>query len=354
MSKFPFYKQLDGMDCGPSCLRMIAKYYGKTFSVQQLREQSYIQRTGVNLLGISEAAASIGLRATGIRTSMEKLKQQSKLPCIIHWNQEHFVVLYKIEKKRGKTWFYIADPAYGLLKYEEQELKKCWISTTQGGIEKGIALLLDVTPQFYEAEPIKYEKLSLWYLFHYVRPYKKAMIQLTTDDSLVDIVQQGFDAGVRLSGIVEKDMISVAIGPPVKLCVAATPEYFARYGKPRHPHDLLNHQCVVFRYPSGKPFHWQFAKELEIAVAGNIILDDVDAELEAVLMGAGIGYLLYEQIKEYLDTGRLECVLEDWSTERPGFQIYYPNRQYMSCGLRAFLDYVKTGQICQSQRHRPQ
>ncbi|HCR8279691.1 TPA: LysR family transcriptional regulator, partial [Shigella flexneri] len=100
----------------------------------------------------------------------------------------------------------------------------------------------------------------------------------------------------------------------VKLCVAATPEYFARYGKPRHPHDLLNHQCVVFRYPSGKPFHWQFAKELEIAVAGNIILDDVDAELEAVLMGAGIGYLLYEQIKEYLDTGRLECVLEDWIT----------------------------------------
>ena len=90
MSKFPFYKQLDGMDCGPTCLRMIAKYYGKTFSVQQLREQSYIQRTGVNLLGISEAAASIGLRATGIRTSMDKLKQQSKLPCIIHWNQEHF------------------------------------------------------------------------------------------------------------------------------------------------------------------------------------------------------------------------------------------------------------------------
>ena len=101
MSKFPFYKQLDGMDCGPTCLRMIAKYYGKTFSVQQLREQSYIQRTGVNLLGISEAAASIGLRATGIRTSMDKLKQQSKLPCIIHWNQEHFVVLYKIEKRKN-------------------------------------------------------------------------------------------------------------------------------------------------------------------------------------------------------------------------------------------------------------
>lgn len=121
------------MDCGPTCLRMIARHYGKTFSVQQLREQSFIQRTGVNLLGISEAAASIGLRATGIRTTIEKLKLQSKLPCILHWNQEHFVVLYGIEKKKEKTFFYIADPAYGLLKYEEEELKKCWISTRAGG-----------------------------------------------------------------------------------------------------------------------------------------------------------------------------------------------------------------------------
>ena len=102
MKKFPFYKQLDGMDCGPTCLRMIARHYGKTFSVQQLREQSFIQRTGVNLLGISEAAASIGLRATGIRTTIERLKSQAKLPCILHWNQEHFVVLYKVEKKEGK------------------------------------------------------------------------------------------------------------------------------------------------------------------------------------------------------------------------------------------------------------
>lgn len=178
MKRFPFYKQLDAMDCGPTCLRMIASYYGKHFSVQQLREHSYIQRTGVNLLGISEAAESIGLRTTGIRTTLEKLKQHSKLPCILHWKQEHFVVLYQVEQAKGKSWFYIADPAYGLLKYEEEELKRCWISTRQGNMEKGIALLLEVTPQFYETEPIKYEKLSLWYLFRYVRPYRKAMMQL--------------------------------------------------------------------------------------------------------------------------------------------------------------------------------
>lgn len=166
------------MDCGPSCLRMIAKYHGKKFSVQQLREQSFIQRTGVNMQGISEAAASIGMRATGIRTTLEKLKQQHKLPCILHWNQIHFVVLYKIVQKKGKTYFYIADPAYGLLKYEEEELRKCWISTTQGGIEKGIAMLMDVTSQFYETTPIKYDGISLWHLLHYVHPYRKMIVQL--------------------------------------------------------------------------------------------------------------------------------------------------------------------------------
>ena len=178
MKRFPFYHQLDAMDCGPSCLRMIAKFYGKSFSVQQLRDRSFIQRTGVNMLGISEAAESIGMRATGVRTTVEKLKEQSKLPCILHWNQQHFVVLYAVKTKKGKSYFYIADPAYGLLKYEEEEFKKCWISTRQGNIEKGIAMQLVVTPQFYHTDPAEYEKLSLWYLLKYVRPYRKMAVQL--------------------------------------------------------------------------------------------------------------------------------------------------------------------------------
>lgn len=176
--KFPFYKQLDAMDCGPTCLRMIARYYGKKFSVQQLREKSYIQRTGVNLLGISEAAESIGLRTTGVRTTIDKLRQQSKLPCILHWNQQHFVVLYKVAKEYGQTYFYIADPAYGLLKYREEGLMKCWLGSYRNRDLKGIAMLVETTPQFYETEPIRYEKLSLWYLVRYARPYRKMIVQL--------------------------------------------------------------------------------------------------------------------------------------------------------------------------------
>ena len=176
--KFPFFMQLDAMDCGPSCLRMIAKYYGRFFSVQQLREKSYILRTGVNLLGLSEAAESIGFRTTCVRTSIQKLKEQAKLPCIIHWNQEHFVVLFKITKKKDKYFFHIADPAHGLLKYEEEEFKKCWITTVQGGQEKGVAMFLETTPQFYEVEAIKYEGISLWFLLKYVKPYQSMVRQL--------------------------------------------------------------------------------------------------------------------------------------------------------------------------------
>lgn len=155
--KFPFYKQLDAMNCGPTCLRMIAKHYGKSFSVRQLRDNSFIRNTGVNLLGLSEAAESIGLRATGIRTSIDKLEKRKPVPCIIHWNQVHFVVLYNITKKKDKSVFHVADPAYGLLKYEEGEFKKCWISTREGGNEKGIVMMLETTPAFYDADPTRYE-----------------------------------------------------------------------------------------------------------------------------------------------------------------------------------------------------
>jgi len=176
--KFPFFRQLDGMDCGPSCLRMIAKHYGRSFSVQQLREKSHILRTGVNLLGLSEAAESIGLRSTCVRTSIQKLTEQAKLPCIIHWNQNHFVVLYLITRKNNNFFFHIADPAHGLLKYEEQEFKNCWISTVKDNTEKGVAMFLEPTPQFYDAEAIRYEKMSIWFLFKYVKPYHSMIRQL--------------------------------------------------------------------------------------------------------------------------------------------------------------------------------
>lgn len=101
--KFPHFKQLDSMDCGPTCLRMVAKYYGKSYSLQYLRNRSFITRDGVSLLGISDAAEHIGFRTKGFRLTWEELRDEVPLPCIVHWKQRHFVVVYSI--KREKKYF---------------------------------------------------------------------------------------------------------------------------------------------------------------------------------------------------------------------------------------------------------
>lgn len=171
---FPYYRQLDAMDCGPTCLRMIAKYYGKSYSLQTLRARSFISHNGVSMLGISDAAESIGFRTSGVRVSFEQLAEDVPLPCILHWNQSHFVVCYDVKKKKGQYTFRIADPATQLVTYNELELKRCWLATKSDGEEKGTALALEPTPDFYngEGEPELKER-GLRFFFRYLTPYRK-------------------------------------------------------------------------------------------------------------------------------------------------------------------------------------
>lgn len=177
MTKFPFYHQHDAMDCGPTCLRMIAAHYGRNYSLEGLREKSHFTREGVSLLGISEAAEKLGLRSVGVFVSFEELKE-APLPCIVHWNQQHFVVVYDIRKKNGKEIIYVADPGAGKLKYTKEEFCRCWASTRNEGQDEGIALLLETTPEFYQHEDEKVTKKGFAFLFAYLRPYKKLIFQL--------------------------------------------------------------------------------------------------------------------------------------------------------------------------------
>ena len=142
---FPRYSQLDAMDCGATCLRMVAKWHGRTYSNRFLRERNFITHSGVSMLGISDAAESIGFRTMGVKIPLEKLLE-APLPCILHWNQNHFVILYKI--KRGK--FHIADPADSKYILKTGEFLKCWASSVQNGEKVGTALLLEPTPDFYK------------------------------------------------------------------------------------------------------------------------------------------------------------------------------------------------------------
>lgn len=173
---FPFYKQLDSMDCGPTCLRMIAKYYGKSYTLPFLREKCYIDKAGVSLKGISEAAELIGLRTLAVKVPLQDEDEKPSLmdapmPAILHWNQNHFVTIYKINKK----YAWVADPGSGKYKLTHEELKTSWLAKGQ---DSGIALLLEPTNEFNTTELDDQSSHGFGFLFQYLRPHRKMMIQL--------------------------------------------------------------------------------------------------------------------------------------------------------------------------------
>jgi ATP-binding cassette subfamily B protein len=173
------------MDCGPTCLRMVAAHYGRVYSLEGLREKSHISREGVSMLGISEAAENIGFRTLGARLTFEKLAE-APLPCIVHWNQNHFVVVHKIKRSRplplskwrGGWGVRIADPASGKLQFTKEEFCNCWLSTKKDGKDEGVVLLLEPTPDFYSREEEKVNRKGFSFLFSYLKPYKKLVFQL--------------------------------------------------------------------------------------------------------------------------------------------------------------------------------
>jgi len=237
MPPFPVYKQLDSMDCGPTCLKMIAKYYGKSYSLQFLRSRSYITKSGVSMMGISDAAESIGFRTRGYRLTWEQLRDEVPLPCIVHWRQRHFVVVYAIKKPRklsrlfgsgksdntgnngkdsndDKTRVYVADPANGLLQYSKKEFLKCWLSTTKGGEREGTALLLEPTPDFYRQEDEQKGKLKFMYLLGYLRPYRKYITQLflgMLTGSVISLIFPFITQSIVDYGISNSDIAFVAM-----------------------------------------------------------------------------------------------------------------------------------------------
>lgn len=191
--RYKFYKQLDYMDCGPTCLRMIAAFYGEEYSLDYLRANSYITKNGVSLLGLSEAAEKIGFKTLSAKLTYEQLTEQIPLPCILHWNQEHYVVMYAVEKKslfRPVEKLVIADPGHTLVRVERDVFEKCWISSAD---HKGIALLLEPTPEFYRNEEgLKKNKSSLGFLMGYLRPYKRYFIQLILGMLLGSLISMCF------------------------------------------------------------------------------------------------------------------------------------------------------------------
>lgn len=201
LNKFPFYFQHDSKDCGPTCLKIIAKFYGKIIDIRHLRDLAETTRIGSNLLMMSHAAEKIGFRTLGAQLTIDQL-EEIPLPCILHWNQNHYVVLYDVKydktffhkkKNSDNLKFYISDPSHGHLVYDYSEFKKFWLGSVNADEDKqGIALLLEPTPEFYELEDGKESKFSFSKLWHYVKPYKAFVYQLIIGLAVGNILQMIF------------------------------------------------------------------------------------------------------------------------------------------------------------------
>ncbi len=207
MKKFPNYIQADFKDCGPTCLKIIAKHYGKILNIQKLRDYSETTRDGSNLLMLSDAAEKIGFRTIGVKRSVKQL-DEVPLPSVLHWNKYHYVVLYRIKK----GIYYISDPAIGLIDYSQAEFLKFWIGNNASDTsEEGIALLLEPTPKFYQSEFKEDGKKAFGFdlLFQYLFPYKSFVVQLIIGlvaGSLLELIfpfltQSIVDVGINTNNI---------------------------------------------------------------------------------------------------------------------------------------------------------
>ncbi len=203
--RFPFYKQLDASDCGATCLRMVARYHGRHYSLEYLRDISYLDREGVSLMGIADAAEKVGFRTLGVKAGFNRLQAELPLPCIAHWKQNHFLVVYKIAN--GKV--FVADPAVGKVQLTVQEFLDGWISDVFHTEPQGILLLLETTPEFFQREGEKTNRAGLGILRQYLVPHKRLIWQLMLGLILGSAIQLVFpflmqalvDKGVQLADL---------------------------------------------------------------------------------------------------------------------------------------------------------
>lgn len=180
--------------------------------------------------------------------------------------------------------------------------------------------------------------------FAFMEAHPEVRVEIVSDAAIVDIVAEGFDAGVRFGQQLAKDMIALPLGPPLRYAIVAAPSYLRKRGRPSTPSDLVGHDCIRRRYPGGAVATWAFAKNeqaVEIIPEGRLTLSSAHQELQAALAGQGIAHVLDDYARAAIADGTLVEVLADWSPKLPSWFLYYPNRRHSSAAMRAFLEFVR-------------
>jgi DNA-binding transcriptional LysR family regulator len=181
-------------------------------------------------------------------------------------------------------------------------------------------------------------------LGEFARKYPEVVLDVTTNDSRMDIVAAGFDAGIHFGEYIERDMIAVRVSPDHRPAIVGSPGYFKSHGKPKTPRDLLQHQCINFRHGNAGLYRWEFEKgkkSLSVAVSGPLIVDDENLVTHAALDGVGLAFLSEERAAPHLESGALVRVLESWCQPFPGFFLYYPNRRQQPAALSALIQTLR-------------
>jgi DNA-binding transcriptional LysR family regulator len=181
-------------------------------------------------------------------------------------------------------------------------------------------------------------------LARFARNYPDVVLDITVDDSRLDIVAGGFDAGIQFGEYIQKDMIAVRVSPDHRAAIVAAPSYFKVHPKPKMPHDLLKHRCINFRHGTAGIYRWEFdkgKKSLSVAVNGPLIVDDVEIVIRAALDGIGLAFVGEDKVAQQLQSGELIRVLEDWCQPFPGFFLYYPSRRQQPAALAALISTLR-------------
>jgi DNA-binding transcriptional LysR family regulator len=178
----------------------------------------------------------------------------------------------------------------------------------------------------------------------FLQVYPDIRLEVVESDALLDIVANGFDAGVRFGDRLEADMVSLPIGPTMRSVVVGSPAFFERHAAPQKPEDLHALPCIRHRYPSGSMYRWELERggiAQEIEVNGPLTLGDVSLMVGPALQGLGLAYVFEDMVSEHLASGRLVQVLADWCPYYPGLHLYYPSRRHVPAALKAFIDFVR-------------
>src|SRR6516225_6720532 len=181
-------------------------------------------------------------------------------------------------------------------------------------------------------------------LAKFTHDYPDVVLDITADDSRLDIVAGGFDAGIHFGEYIQKDMIAVRVSQDHRAAIVGTPEYFKSHPKPKTPHDLLKHRCINFRHGSAGLYRWEFdkgKKSLSVAVHGPLIVDDVETLVRAAIDGVGLAFVSDERVAAQLESGELIRVLDDWCQPFPGFFLYYPSRRQQPAALSALINTLR-------------